>query len=61
MQTDWELSKENFQPLKRGRKEVTKPVGLVDNKAEIERQRRQVKQHVTVQYSYSNELISESL
>lgn len=41
MQTDWELSKENFQPLKRGRKEVNKPVGLLDDKTATERQRRQ--------------------
>ena len=41
MQVDWELSKENFQPLKRGRKEVSKPVCLSEGKAEIESQRRQ--------------------
>lgn len=41
MQTDWELSKENFQPLKRGRKEVNKPVGVGENRSHIERQRRQ--------------------
>ena len=45
MQVDWELSKENFQPLKRGRKEVSKPVGLSEGKAEIESQRRQASEH----------------
>lgn len=40
MQAEWELCKENFQPLKRGRKEVCKQESKVCQKADIEAQRR---------------------
>ena len=40
MQADWELSKENFQPLKRGRKEVCKENSELCQKADAETQRK---------------------
>ena len=40
MQADWELSKENFQPLKRGRKEVCKEKAELCQKADAEIQRK---------------------
>ena len=42
MQADWELSKENFQPLKRGRKEVCKENSELCQKADAESQRKWV-------------------
>jgi len=40
MQANWELSKENFQPLKRGRKEVCKEKVELCQKADAESQRK---------------------
>lgn len=40
MQADWELCKENFQPLKRGRKEVCKQESKVCQKGDVDSQRR---------------------
>ena len=40
MQAEWELCKENFQPLKRGRKEVCKQESKVCQKGDVEGQRR---------------------
>ena len=40
MQAEWELSKENFQPLKRGRKEVCKEEVKACQKGDVDGQRR---------------------
>lgn len=40
MQADWELSKENFQPLKRGRKEVCKENSELRQNSNAEIQRK---------------------
>ena len=40
MQAEWELSKENFQPLKRGRKAVCKEEAKARQKEDVDAQRR---------------------
>ena len=40
MQAEWELCKENFQPLKRGRKELCKQESKVCQKGDVDSQRR---------------------
>lgn len=40
MQAEWELSKENFQPLKRGRKGVSRQEGSLCQKGDVDSQRR---------------------
>lgn len=48
MQAEWELSKENFQPLKRGRKEVVcEQESKACHKADIEGQRRCVRMRLS--------------
>lgn len=48
MQAEWELSKENFQPLKRGRKEVVcEQESKACQKADIEGQRRCVRMQLS--------------
>ena len=44
MQAEWELSKENFKPLKRGRKEVCKEERSLCQKEDPDNQRRQATQ-----------------
>lgn len=61
MQADWESCKENFQPLKRGRKEVCKPESKVCQKGDVDSQRRCAdfcKEQSTVVYRSSGHLRS---